>query len=48
MDKLPVDGWGNTLGYKSPGIDDPTSYDLYSFGPDGRDGTEDDIKKSDL
>ena len=48
MEKLPVDDWGNPLGYKSPGIDDPTSYDLYSFGPDGQEGTDDDIKKADL
>jgi general secretion pathway protein G len=40
---LPVDPWGNSYLYQSPGEVRATSYDLYSAGPDGEPGTEDDI-----
>lgn len=36
------DAWGRELKYKSPG-DVQESYDLWSMGPDGQDGTDDDI-----
>ena len=41
--KLPVDPWGNAYIYIFPGKHNPNSYDLLSAGPDGRQGTEDDI-----
>lgn len=41
--KLPVDPWGNPYIYTYPGKHNPTSYDLLSTGPDGKEGTEDDI-----
>jgi general secretion pathway protein G len=41
--KLPVDPWGNPYIYYFPGKHNPTSYDLLSTGPDGREGTDDDI-----
>ncbi len=41
--KLPVDPWGNAYIYVFPGKHNPNSYDLLSTGPDGRQGTEDDI-----
>lgn len=37
------DPWGNPYVYRCPGVHNPSSYDLYSFGPDGQEGTEDDI-----
>ncbi len=37
------DGWGKDLIYKSPGEHNTDSYDLYSVGKDGNEGTEDDI-----
>ena len=37
------DPWGNPYVYVCPGTHNPDSYDLHSFGPDGQDGTEDDI-----
>ena len=38
----PQDPWGNVYVYKFPGERNP-DYDLYSKGPDGKDGGEDDI-----
>lgn len=43
MDKL-KDPWKNELQYKYPGEVNESSYDLWSMGPDGEDGTDDDIK----
>lgn len=39
-DYLPVDGWGNELVYRrsEPGSTKP--YELYSYGPSGEDGSE--------
>ena len=41
--KLPVDPWGNPYIYYYPGKHNPNSYDLLSAGPDGKEGTDDDI-----
>ena len=43
LDKLPVDPWGNPYIYYYPGKHNPSGYDLLSAGPDGKEGTEDDI-----
>jgi general secretion pathway protein G len=40
---LPKDPWGNPYVYRSPGDHNTDSYDLYSFGPDGKEGGGDDI-----
>ncbi|MFA5646287.1 MAG: type II secretion system major pseudopilin GspG [Candidatus Ratteibacteria bacterium] len=40
---MPVDPWGNPYLYKSPGDHNTNSYDLSSFGPDGKEGGGDDI-----
>lgn len=45
LEKAPLDPWGNSYQYRYPGQDNPNSFDVYSFGPDGREGTEDDIKR---
>ena len=37
------DPWGRDFVYKFPGVKLPSGYDLYSVGPDGVDGSEDDI-----
>lgn len=37
------DLWGHPLQYAQPGKVNKTSYDLWSVGPDGEDGTADDI-----
>jgi general secretion pathway protein G len=39
--ELPKDQWGKPYVYRNPGTHG--DYDLYSFGPDGVEGTEDDI-----
>lgn len=45
LDKaLPKDRWGHEWMYQQQRDDDPTKYALWSVGPDGEDGTEDDIK----
>ena len=41
LDKVPKDGWGRDFIYISPGVNRP--YELRSAGPDGQEGTEDDI-----
>ncbi|HNQ34835.1 MAG TPA: type II secretion system major pseudopilin GspG [bacterium] len=40
---VPKDPWGNPYVYTSPGDNNSNSYDLYSYGPDGKDGGDDDI-----
>jgi len=41
--RLPVDPWGNPYIYYYPRKRNHTSYDLLSTGPDGKEGTDDDI-----
>jgi general secretion pathway protein G len=43
LDNLPLDPWQNPYIYYYPGKHNPTSYDLLSVGPDGKEGTDDDI-----
>jgi general secretion pathway protein G len=40
---LNKDPWGNAYNYEKPGQKHPESLDLYSSGPDGEKGTEDDV-----
>lgn len=41
---LPNDRWGNAWGYKQVSEHgDEDTYDLWSFGPDGQEGNDDDI-----
>lgn len=42
-EKSLIDPWGNPYQYRRPGKQNPDTYDVYSLGPDGQDGTEDDI-----
>jgi general secretion pathway protein G len=41
--EIPNDPWGNEYQYLCPGSRNPTGFDLFSAGPDGQPGTEDDI-----
>ena len=43
LERVPRDQWGNPWQYRYPGQHNTDSYDLWSFGPDGQDGTDDDI-----
>lgn len=38
---LPRDPWGNAYVYRYPGQKNPDGFDLYSTGPDGREGNDD-------
>ena len=38
-----TDVWGNALVFQCPGTHNPAAFDLWSKGPDGNDGTDDDI-----
>ncbi len=40
---VPLDPWDNEYQYASPGKQNPESYDVWSLGPDGADGGDDDI-----
>jgi len=40
---VPKDAWGHDFIYECPGKHSPESYDIVSLGPDGIEGTEDDI-----
>jgi len=35
------DPWGNDIQYKQPGDINKNGYDIYSFGPDGKEGGDD-------
>ena len=37
------DPWDNEIRYAQPGKHNPDSFDVWSVGPDGQDGTDDDI-----
>lgn len=41
--KKPVDPWGKPYIYEFPGKHNPNSYDLYSYGKDGKEGGSDDV-----
>jgi general secretion pathway protein G len=41
--KLPLDPWGNPYQYAFPGTHNKERPDIWSRGPDGQDGTADDI-----
>jgi general secretion pathway protein G len=41
VDRLQPDPWGNPYQYRFPGTRNPGGYDLFSFGPSGREGDDD-------
>jgi general secretion pathway protein G len=41
--KIPLDPWGSPYQYQCPGRRNQNSYDIWSWGPDRQDGTNDDI-----
>jgi general secretion pathway protein G len=45
IDTVPLDKWGHAYVYTCPGVTDPASFDLLSWGDDGIPGTADDIDK---
>lgn len=43
VEKIPRDAWGNPIAYEYPGRRNQDGADLYSPGPDGVEGTDDDL-----
>jgi general secretion pathway protein G len=43
LDKVPTDPWGHPYVYRCPGTGNK-EYDLISVGPDGQEGTKDDVE----
>ena len=43
LERVAADAWGRPLVYRCPGTDHPVEFDLFSVGPDGVEGTADDI-----
>ncbi|MEO6437494.1 MAG: type II secretion system major pseudopilin GspG [Tepidisphaeraceae bacterium] len=41
MKQIPKDPWGNPYVYRAPGTHNPQDFDLFSIGPDGREGNDD-------
>lgn len=41
LERVAKDPWNNEYVYRYPGQHNPNSFDLYSMGPDGREGTDD-------
>jgi len=42
MDKVPLDPWGEPYMYRNPGAKDPSTYEIYTKGPDRQENTADD------
>ena len=43
LDKAPMDAWDHEYKIAAPGKHNTESFDVWSIGPDGQDGTADDI-----
>ena len=43
IDRMPKDSWDNDFRFAAPGKHNPDSFDVWSVGPDGQDGSDDDI-----
>jgi general secretion pathway protein G len=43
LDKIPQDPWNHDYTYVCPGKHNASGFDISSPGPDGRDGTDDDV-----
>lgn len=44
LQKPAIDAWGKPLNYRQPGQYNAESYDIWSSGPNGTDGDDDDIR----
>lgn len=47
MKSVPLDPWGNPYVYKMPGSKDSSTYELISYGKDGKEGGGDDMSSQD-
>jgi general secretion pathway protein G len=46
LKSIPADPWGNKYIYRFPSATNPKDFDLICMGPDGQEGTDDDITDS--
>lgn len=47
MSKIPNDPWGAPYGYRFPGKKRASEFEMFSKGPDGLEGNEDDLSSQD-
>jgi general secretion pathway protein G len=47
MSKLPPDPWGAEYGYRFPGKKRASEFEMFSKGPDGQEGSQDDLSSQD-
>ena len=45
--EIPKDPWDHPYQYRNPGKKDTSTFEIYSIGPDGQEGTEDDLSSQD-
>ena len=45
--EIPIDPWQNPYQYRYPGSKDSSTFEISSKGPDGQEGTEDDLSSQD-
>lgn len=45
--EIPLDPWQKPYQYRNPGKKDASDFEIYTNGPDGQEGTEDDISSQD-
>jgi general secretion pathway protein G len=45
--EVPKDPWGVPYKYRNPGKIDPSDFEIYTFGPDQQEGTNDDMSSQD-
>jgi general secretion pathway protein G len=45
MSEVPLDPWGQKYVYVCPGAKNTSGFDLFSAGPDGQPGSQDDVEK---
>ncbi|MFK7851343.1 MAG: type II secretion system major pseudopilin GspG [Akkermansiaceae bacterium] len=45
--EVPLDPWQQPYQYRNPGKKDTSTFEIYSVGPDGQEGTEDDLSSQD-
>lgn len=43
LEKKPLDPWKRDYQYKFPGVHNAVGFDVWSFGADGQDATDDDV-----
>jgi general secretion pathway protein G len=43
LEKIPNDPWKRPYKYRYPGSRSPAGFDIWSLGPDGQEGTDDDV-----